>query len=752
MTRSLREFTYVAVALAGALTYLGVPAWNSVLITIALLSQCAAGALILDRILGNFGTTPLHLLGPGLVVGSALSFAVFNAVGRGPFGLLAVCLLGYASLLLLLTRSNRRVAEPNIVWLLVQLVGLASLSLSWEFPEMLPVAIACLLIGSLTSTLRIVPRLISTPLIASALLVLLVLPFLRQDYWWIVTDDYSFFAMLSQHLTRSGPFATWGNVSFVRYHWLSYGWSGLLNELGGRPGTLMTLSLVVPFAYSLSLGASLVLVSKRLKQQPLTIMVLIPVWAVVAANILDWSGTSTAGVYAVNATAIAVAVTSAESTKSVVARFAVYGGVVIITAVTKLASVFAIAFVFLATEVFRMVRTRRKLVGLAAIQAGCVLGTALVLPAIWITGRLTNGFSIVRVNPGLGQLSTLGAEFTLISLAIQRLWIIVPLVVLVATVVLRSRGESHVDLSLLILGLAPLVLMGLVLDLIVSGDSAGFEFGETNRFQYFSGPMYFFGSVAMLSIAVLTGPHNTRPLQSRLPMLLTSFFLAFGILWEHLGIAKEFWDLFGGRYAGWNDLTIQLLQFVSADSRIAPSITVLPLIPLLFRMRPTFSLALLNSLVASILAITMYSRLPTTIEEYRRERSETEIAMTIGTESQRSIGAWLRSNSEARELIATNDLFDATGKSLSSDFSLAVWSERQFLVVGPALLRVFGPISDEIRISHSFGIKPSTADAERLRERGVSWFIVKRSATLYDEWESNWDVPFSNEHFLVVRL
>lgn len=722
------------------------------LIGIALLSQCATGALVLDRMLGNFGTTTLHLLGPGLVVGGALSFAVFNAVGRGPVGLLVVSVLGSVCLLLVLTRSNQKVAEPNNVWLLVQLAGLASLSLSWEFPEMLPVAIACLLIGSLTPEFRIVSRLISTSLITSAVLVLLVLPFLRQDYWWIVTDDYSFFTMLSQHLTKSGPFATWGGVSFARYHWLSYGWSGLLNELGGRPGTLMTLSLVVPFTYSLSLAASLVLAVQRLKPQSPTIAVLVPVWAVVASNILDWSGTSTAGVYAVNATAVAVAVISAESTKTLVARFAVYGGVVIITAVTKLASIFAIALVFLATEVFRMMRTRRKLVVLAAIHTGCALGAALVLPAIWLTGRLTDGFSLTRVNPGLGQLSTLGAEFTLTSLTLQRLWIIVPLVVLVVTVVLRSKGESQVDSSLLVLGLAPLILLGLVLDLVVSGDSAGFEFGESNRFQYFSGPMYFFGSVALLSSVALTQPRSTRPLRSRLPVLLTLLFLACGILWEQLGLATEFWDLLGRRFADWNDLTVQLLQLVSADGRIAPSIAVLPLIPLLFRLRPSFSLRLLNSLVVAISAITICNRLPTAIEEYRRERSEAEIEMTIGSESQRSVGAWLRSNSEVSELIATNDLLDATGKSLSDDFSLAVWSERQFLVAGPALLRVFGPISDELQLSLSFGLKPTAEDAKSLSELGVSWFVVKRSTTHYGDWKRDWDVRYSNEQFLVLRL
>ena len=250
-----------------ALTYLDVPFWNALLFGPAITLQGAIGVVMLTRLLKGVPGSLLLLVGPGLILGGALSFAVFQLVGRGVLGILAVVILGVGAVAILVKATAWQPLSISRMWTLGQILGLAALALTWEFPELLPVAAAFFILGFFTSESPKTPRWLALTVSTLAFVAIAIVPLLRQNYWWLITDDYKFFEVLSFHITKSGPLADWGVGNWGSYHWLSYGWSGLLNVLGGNPETFTTITRVMPLTYSTALAASLILITSTLRQK-----------------------------------------------------------------------------------------------------------------------------------------------------------------------------------------------------------------------------------------------------------------------------------------------------------------------------------------------------------------------------------------------------------------------------------------------------------------------------------------------------
>ena len=113
---------------------------------------------------------------------------------------------------------------------------------------------------------------------------------------------------------------------------------------------------------------------------------------------------------------------------------------------------------------------------------------------------------------------------------------------------------------------------------------------------------------------------------------------------------------------------------------------------------------------------------------------------------------WVKSNTDDEQLVATNYLYDhETGRPLS-DFSLAAWAQREFLVLGPSFFPDFDSHISDVEASLQFGLAPSAASARDLTRRGVNWFIVDKWNTSFTDWRRDWDAKYENERFLVVKL
>ena len=130
---SLLDLAAIWVTLTATLAYLEVPLVNAPLFATALVLQAALGTVVITRLLKGAQPSLLMLLGPGLILGGALSFAIFQVVGRGIVGVVASTLAGLASMTMV---GRPLLPELQLIprwWMLGQLVGVGMLAIASEF-------------------------------------------------------------------------------------------------------------------------------------------------------------------------------------------------------------------------------------------------------------------------------------------------------------------------------------------------------------------------------------------------------------------------------------------------------------------------------------------------------------------------------------------------------------------------------------------------------------------------------------------
>ncbi len=747
--RTNADLLRIALVITIALVYLDVPLRNSVLLAPQIVAQGAIGSLIIRSFLKNLEISILMLLGPGLMLGGAVALMIFNIAGREIMGIVSLSAIGVIALLRLQESGCWATITSSRLLIFCQVMGLSAISLAWEFPELLPIAVALFLSGFLTRKHLECTRWLA-PIVFTAMALIVIVSFLaREEFWWYVTDDYSFFEMLSQHITKSGPFADWGNLNFAKYHWLSYGWSGLLNELSGQPTVFTTLTRTMPFLYSLSLSSSVVFITQRTISSPLTAKTLVPAWVALSINILDWSGTSTAGVYAITAAVLAVAITIVSTSPAFLRRAAVYACFIPVVILTKLGSFFAVLLVLLLTEVSVVARRLTTRVRLMISICALFVGMVGLIPILHYLGKITDGFSLSTVNPGLGLLSTFGFPFTVSALVFWRLYLFA-LLGLVMAVMSRRRGDYRGQTySLFLVALSSFSLFGVLLDSIISGDSEGFSYGGSNRFMYFSGPMYFVASISLLAVGAL---YQTRSIKiSRMLSVFVIGLCAAGLIWGRFGLEGVLWQRISFALGNFRDQKVTLLSFVTSDTRIGASVAAL-LVFFLFCYKKRLLENLLSGLLFAIVILTFSNYSTTSLAAFQTERGAAEVVTNLGPPESKDVGTWLRRNTRSNEIVATNFLFYPNTSQPLVDFSLAIWSEREFLILGPNFTRVFGDITSDVELSMSFGNNPTPIAALALQKQGVRWFIVDRQASSDVSWDFNWDVQYRDKRFLVIKL
>jgi len=728
-----------------ALTYLDVPFWNALLFGPTITLQAAVGVVVLTRLLKGVPGSLLLLLGPGLILGGALSFAIFQLVGRGALGLVVVVAVGIGAVAILTSSTTWQPLSASRMWTLGQILGLAALALTWEFPELLPVAAAFFVLGFFTGDSPKVPRWLAWTVGALGFVAIALVPVLRQDYWWLITDDYKFFEVLSFHITKSGPLADWGVGNFGKYHWLSYGWTGLLNVLGGNPETFTTITRVMPLAYSTALAASLFLITSTLRQKLERVtLFLIPVWGVLAINRLDWSGLSTAGVYAVIAATAATTLLAHNSNQIFARRIFLYFCFGLIVGLTKLPSVFATALVLLVFEASVLTKHFQFKYRIPLLFVTALVGAIATLPLVLVLANFVDNVQVVTINPGLGQLAEFGPRFALFALLAKNLIIVVSTTVAVGLALRNYRATPTARWSDALFGLALFQIGGLVLDVKVHGNA--------NAHEYFSGPMYFVASLAIIlsSSATVNGALIIRTTKG-VVLAATGLFLA-GLLWTRMNLNDVLWSFLGLRLLNWNELKVILVQYFTAGMVNGAATAALILLPLLviFGRRSVRLLQL--GLLTSVIFLTLYAYSESASSEISRIRSPEELASYLGSPNAQNIGMWVKSNTDDEQLVATNYLYDhETGRPLS-DFSLAAWAQREFLVLGPSFFPDFDSHISDVEASLQFGLAPSAASARDLTRRGVNWFIVDKWNTSFTDWRRDWDAKYENERFLVVKL
>jgi hypothetical protein len=734
------------VVLTAALLYLEVPLRNAPQFAAVLMSQACLGGLIITRLLKDASLSVLLLFGPGLILGGSVSFVVFQVAGRGTAGEISTIAVNFMSLLMVLFKGRWAKSDSNW-WSIVQLLGLAATALNSEHKELLPIALLVFVIGFLSDPARPTsrPLLVGSSVIAAIVLVVTLAQ--RQKYWWLITDDYQYFEVISRHLIKSSPFADWGVESFLKYHWLPYGWSGLLGILGGNPQPFVTLTRVMPLVYSLSLAAGLMLTSTLFNRRTFTFRGLTPVWVIIILVELDWAGTGTAGVFAVLASLIFFLVLSIQSRQSLTPKLVLVGAFLIILLLTKLPSIFVVVLITSATALTRALGAfSRRQFRLVSQLAGVVASIFMTIGIAWMGTLLLNNYEFATINRQLGQLADSGKLFAVPILALSRS-VIWAAVIYACVLTLQERRRVGARRVSYLPALCAALFVGSTLEVIIQSNA--------DNHRYFSVPMFFVASLSMLLVEPLETRMQSNALKlSHLSLLQLAVFVV-AALWNRSragSLTLEYLDRGLSVIPGLELHTAQnyFLNLLSNDLRLI-AVVAGSLIAIGVWLTGR-SVSYSDLLLLPIALLSLLPLINVSISTYQESVSLARIEMNLGSNESRSVGEFIRVSSGESDLVATNHLFDPSGNPLS-DFSLAVWAEREFLILGPRFGgEIIGRKSEAIENSMQFADSPTTDTCRPLEEAGVRWFVVDLQLTDTREWSVCAEEVFRAGDFILLSM
>lgn len=735
---ALHDISGAMLVIASVLAYLGVGWQHSTLLAIVLVLQAGLGTYLLRCMIKSPTWTLLDLMGPGLIVGGAVSIAMFQMVGRGHVGVLVVALVGILGTAAL-TKSGTRESNPksqSLLWL--PLLSATAFILSSEFEWLVVPALGLFVSNLVLTQSRSFPKHRIAIVFASLTVLLFTSIRLRTSWWWVITDDYKFFEVLARHITDSGPLKPWGSVSFVSYHWLSYGWSGLLSLTSGSTAPLVTLTRVMPLVYSLALASSLLLIASKLQRNDdLSRGAVTAVWAVLAVTRLDWSGTSTAGVFAVLAAFLGTLTVVLSNDVAEWRRLALYALFGSITLLTKFPSILTFGPVLLAAETHLYRRKHDRsglLIPTLVVIGGCILAITAVAPLSLLSG---GGFYVATPNPKLGELATRGVFLAFAGVLIRSAWLLIALTV-VAITQKGLRSTPEVELEDFFLSLMPMFFLGVGFDVLVTGNA--------NTFEYFSVPSYFLASIGLLVfIRRLKESALEKPSAGQLQLfaLTLTVLLALQIFVKITNLAN--WFRFSAIVEAVADYRLHLGILLS----MTMIVMMIKRYPLTRNLTPIFALVLV---LPSLRVVESTSG---QLIQMQREPAATRSALAtyLGSSDDEAVGLWIRENTDAGSLIATNSLLkEGPEDALDDDYSLAMWSDREFLVLGPRFAGAAKSAEYEISLCLRFGSTPTTKDRGALTDRGVGWFVVDLAVTKHRTWDDYGAVVFKTDTLWVLRL
>jgi hypothetical protein len=632
---------------------------------------------------------------------------------------------------------------------------MGALAITSEFEALLPVAIASFGLGLVAGLSRRHHRTRVLVLSAIGFVVVITALIARRADWWVVTDDYYLLEVVARHITTEGPFSNWGLTNYSRYHWLAYGWSGLLDLIALNPGPLVTLTRVMPIIYAISLAASVCLISQRVghhdKAEAASLSRFLPAWTVLSVGRFEWTGTSTGGAYAIVAAVLSLTLTVGFNRLPTVRQSILLTSFVIIAILTKLPTIFALGLVALTLVSLRIsARFQNPTWRLSSSAVTLVLAVSSIFASIWIFGRITDRIHFARVNPGLGQLAEYGRLFAGTVLMLSQFWLWLALIVTAAFMFYRARVSRPDDTFwLLPVGLISLV-SAWILELSLSG--------TTNTYSYFSGPLYFVSSLVLLHTwrLIQISPANFRIRTVDFALVISIF--SAGMIWSSNWVVESFWETAIKVVPDGQNSIIGIIAFFTRDIRFGATLVGLALAIGGWRL-PSFRERVARAWTVALVLLTLASYVGGGSVDFDSSTFNSPSPAGSTSRAVYEVGEWMREETGKRDLVATNYLVDDTGGSIM-ELELAVWSQREFLVLGPQITGRGETWTTEetrardnaIEISDSFSREPSPENCRQLSQLGVKWYIVDKSKTQNRDWSLCGSVKFSNERFTVLSL
>ena len=702
---------------------LGVPTVTAFFVSCIIVLQSLLGLSLLCAIFPNFEFSVAGLLGPGFVVGATLWVVPVQLAGSGAKLNLTVAIILLAILIQLM-----RLLSISFSWSLTdEFLGICVLAfviMSNEWNQMILVslflftALALKDLRLLSASQLAVSRWI---LIATAGVSLIWSLSIHGPFWWIVTDDYSYYESLQIHLRDFGIWEPWGPTNISQYHWLSPAWVGQMSQISFADDWV-TLTRVAPLIFSLSIAANTVALIKQVSplhnRRSTNLLLIVGCVFLFTVLRIDFSGTSTYAVFAFSASTILILISCLRNRHQV-------GGwmlFLIVTFASVFTKVFSYPMVLCITIIgcctFLSSRKTTFFIALLSATLGSLVFYVVLL--IFLAPRVGNGIES-GWSTGLGSI---GASARLLLLFSGSL--IFPTIVSVVIYSKRARGaSSYIYISATVLAL----LFALVAKLIIT---PGFAI---NSDDYFFKPAQYF---ALLLVVLVVANTRNR-------WVITGAMLGWSL---SLGLMRQF-----GAVDSIISIMPKKLVTTTRAELLMTQNWVLPLLvavggsAILLAVKKTRNVE--SYLSASLLAVVLMFSLHLGVDRAQNSikmdyslwssRDTETVTAVLGSTDLVEVGVWIAANTSRDSKIATNDLCASNNsthfllsspvkrvcESLGDDYTLGHTTKRRFLLLGPR----FAYENPELRDSHMslslrFGVAPTMELQEELLDLGIDYFVL----------------------------
>lgn len=729
----------------------GIPAVNAFFTAVVIVLQCLLGIHLLRAIFPTFEFSITGLVGPGFVVGATVWVIPVQLAGSGAKLNFAVALILLALLIHLVRQSKLRI-DRSITDDFLGIFGLAFVIMSNEWNQMIFVAVlllVALLIKNLLLLSTIQKTVLRWTLIAAAGISLLWGLQLQGPFWWIVTDDYSYYESLQIHLRDFGIWEPWGPINISQYHWLTPAWVGQVSQITFADDWV-TLTRVAPIVFSLAISATTIELIKRFLVSDFLhyahFFIIIGCAFLFLVLRIDFSGTSTYGVFAIAATTILILIKSVENPK-VLAGWLLFILMIFATTFAKLFSLPVVLCIAIALLCASVANRQRQLL---TVLCGTALASLVLYVGalIWLGQRLGNGYE--------GGWSVNMPSIATAARQVLPLTGSVAFPVIVSMVILaRGKQVSFSDTVLLFGSFITLSLALLAKLLIVPGFATASD-------EYFMKPALYF---ALLIVVCVVATIKNRSVVAG-AVLGTA--LSVGLI-QQLGVVEAIIALLPQSL-----LAITRAELLANQNWPVPVAIAVGSGMALLAVKKTqeFESYLSVALLGVVLVFSLHLGIDRAEYSLRKDNSpwasrETNtVRSVLGDTDLVDVGAWIDANTPRNSVIATNDLcvrdsskrllLSDTGRmaclAFGNDYTLGHATKRRFLLLGPRFAYENPELRDSyMSISLRFGQTPTLETQQGLLDLGVDYFVAlnfdKPNSYLFDDRE-----VFSSGRYSVMDL
>ena len=771
-----------SIAVSGLFYFLlilsGVKITQALLITGLVVIQTACGSFVYLRWLKSEPTSRAECLGMGFAIGSLL-FVLADQILLTTFasGFSWLVLLFCLWLVWILQRSKgesqiNEIREIDLKTFAAIFSG-ALLILAPEWFWTFPAGVISLVFTGFLYRDNFKRSIIAVPIGVVATSVALFWSIqIRPSFWWQMSREQPFLETIATSVTKFGSFKNILATGFtINYHWLSYGWSGLLTkqtetdlfliQTKGLPVALAIACALIIFALAKALQASDTAAFIALAL--LVTYETVPTWGWGFHLGQIHSSSNFFAQFLLIAFFVSFVRYFHDSSK----RSPILPAILLSAVLVTKSSHGLLILGALISLLFLQIISRRS----SKKTARLLLTSFPLCAAIYFIYFIKTG-----MKSSLGYFTFVWEQQgELRDFANMKLWFTLAAVILVFGLGGYQFVVTTFSIKKIYKELNPVATFSALFALVGLGATSFLDFSGDNSEQ-----LYFLQAVAFLPIVVFVVELTKRDIKiyANKSKYLCVFIIGF--------ISGASLELIPNLNSG-SKIAISLRLFRSLVVSIPLGVSIL--IYLVVRQRRPKTVALsISVLVLISFASTSFGVLSSNIVERQSrtyaERTRQKLSMDqLFANGSRDVGMWIRANSAESDIFASNffcdDMkcsgdgwfeqsigntphkFTPAGYGTYTGFrswsvELALESQRQFLIQAYVNFWQYESppdwLRERVKASVEFADSPSVQTFDYLKTKRVTWFVVDLESTTNRNWNEFATEMYSNDRFLVLKL